>query len=77
MSVSGRDVDRLGNGVGDAAARNTNMATVLKNAAQSTATRGREHPRRYQGRDRVRRVVETVDDIEGERDRRIPAMSQT
>ena len=40
----------------------------LKNAAQTTASRGDRTPRRHDGRDRVRGVVEAVDEVEAERD---------
>ena len=41
----------------------------LKNAAQITAWRGRQHPRRHDGGDGVGGVVEPVDEVEHQRDR--------
>ena len=48
---------------------NPKAATKLKKAAQTTALPGRQHARGHDGGDRVRRVVEPVDVVEGERDR--------
>ena len=45
-----------------------NAAAKLKNAAQMTALPGREHARRHDRRDRVGRVVEAVDVVEGQGD---------
>ena len=46
----------------------TNAATKLKNAAQNTATPGREDPGGDDGRDGVGAVVEAVDEVEEQRD---------
>ncbi len=45
-----------------------NAATKLKNAAQTTALPGRQHPGRDDRGDRVGRVVEAVDVVEDEGD---------
>ena len=47
---------------------NTNAATKLKNAAQTTALPGRQHARRHDRRDRIGGVVKAVDVVEDERD---------
>ena len=46
---------------------NTKKATKLKKAAQMTAIRGRQHPGRDHGGDRVGGVVEAVDEVEHQR----------
>jgi hypothetical protein len=47
---------------------NVKAATKLKNAAQMTALARRKDARRHHGRDRIRRVVESVDVVEDQRD---------